>query len=329
MRLIPYFNFHAFDAAKDLLISQGHTVISPADIDRAYGFDPLKMTFAPDYNWDVLPDTVKLTDCIERDLAAVLRAEAVYMLRGWENSVGARTEHALAEWAKKQIFYEIGPQPGCLIQLPTKIEGDPAPTAPGTVKATEPVSTSAEATASAIVQDIVTRTLEAMVCVGTLTPEQAHDWLDFMSAVLATPSALPASETLTTPVALLSERVESKPEPATGSGEVRTVDPATGGEKGTKLARFDLVPTQPLWELAELYGRGARKYAARNWERGYDWSLSFAACQRHLSLFWSGEDRDPETGAKHVINAAWHCFALAYFMDRFQGKDDRPRPGTT
>lgn len=106
--------------------------------------------------------------------------------------------------------------------------------------------------------------------------------------------------------------------------EVRMVDPDTGGEKGSKLARYDLVPTGPLWDLAELFGTGAKKYAERNWERGYGWSLSFAAAMRHLWLFWGGEDYDKESGCKHVIAAAWHCFALAYFMDLKKGKDDRP-----
>lgn len=35
---------------------------------------------------------------------------------------------------------------------------------------------------------------------------------------------------------------------------------ATGGQKGSKPARFDLIPTEPLWMLAELYGKGAEKY---------------------------------------------------------------------
>jgi hypothetical protein len=47
--------------------------------------------------------------------------------------------------------------------------------------------------------------------------------------------------------------------------------------------------------------------------------------QRHLNLWWSGEDHDPETGAPHVINAAWHCFALALFMTTHPEFDDRPK----
>lgn len=105
--------------------------------------------------------------------------------------------------------------------------------------------------------------------------------------------------------------------------ERRTVS-ATGGEKGDKLARFDLIPVGPLWQLAEHYGRGARKYADNNWRQGYPWHLNYAAALRHLASFWGGEDLDPETGSPHVIAAAWHCLALAQFMMDQREYDDRP-----
>src|SRR5512146_2965093 len=102
------------------------------------------------------------------------------------------------------------------------------------------------------------------------------------------------------------ERAGSAREQTMDKTEVRVVDPNTGGEKGSKLARFDLLPVLPLTELAEHFGRGAKKYADRNWERGYKWSLSFAALMRHAWAFWGGEDIDPETGTPHIIAVAWH-----------------------
>ena len=101
-------------------------------------------------------------------------------------------------------------------------------------------------------------------------------------------------------------------------------DPDTGGKKGTALARFDLIPAHPLWELAELYGIGARKYEDRNWERGYAWSLSFAALMRHAWQFWNGEDRDPE-GQLHLASVAWHALSLMEFMRTHPELDDRPK----
>lgn len=99
---------------------------------------------------------------------------------------------------------------------------------------------------------------------------------------------------------------------------------SSGGRKEVKLARFDLIPVGPLTELAKHYGRGAAKYADRNWEKGYEWSKNYAAAQRHLTAFWGGEDIDPETSTPHVIAAAWHMFALAEFMEKHKEFDDRP-----
>lgn len=109
------------------------------------------------------------------------------------------------------------------------------------------------------------------------------------------------------------------------AAEVRSVS-ATGGEKGTKLARYDLLPAKPLHELAEHYGRGALKYDDDNWRRGYEWSKSFAALQRHAWAFWDGEDIDAETGSKHLIAVAWHALALAEFMDAHPDYDNRRKP---
>lgn len=112
-------------------------------------------------------------------------------------------------------------------------------------------------------------------------------------------------------------------------GETR-VTSSTGASKGTKEERFDLIPVPALTYLARLYGKGAVKYAAHNWRLGYDWSKSYAAAQRHMNAFWAGENIDPETQVPHVINAAFHMFALATYItehpefdDRFETRDGR------
>jgi hypothetical protein len=106
--------------------------------------------------------------------------------------------------------------------------------------------------------------------------------------------------------------------------EVRTTDPDTGGQKGKKTARFDLIPVSALWQIAEHYGRGAEKYEDRNWERGYSWSLSYAALCRHLFAWWNGEDIDEETGSHHLAAVAFHALALLTFAETHPEKDDRP-----
>lgn len=106
-------------------------------------------------------------------------------------------------------------------------------------------------------------------------------------------------------------------------GEVRVKSP-TGAEKGSKMERYDLIPVEPLRQLARHFGRGSLKYADRNWEAGYNWSLSYAALQRHANAFWGGEDIDAETGTPHIVAVAWHALALAEYMKTHPEFDDRP-----
>lgn len=214
MRGIYRYNFDAFDDAALMLSKRLDRCISPADLDRESGFDPDDLP--DDHDWNTVPDDFDFLDCVNRDIEAIKKCDAIYMLSGWENSTGANAELALAKWLGLHIEYEVDP------------------------------------------------------------------------------------------------------------GEVMETDPDTGAKKGSKLARFDLIPAGPMWELAEHYGRGAKKYADRNWEAGYAWSLSLAAAMRHINLFWRGEDRDDETGSKHVICAAWHLIALAEFMETMPDKDNRP-----
>lgn len=112
------------------------------------------------------------------------------------------------------------------------------------------------------------------------------------------------------------------------AGETRIANPETGGEKGQKGARFDLIPSDVLWWDALLYGKGAEKYAARNWEKGYDFSLSYAALQRHANLFWQGEDFDQEMGVPHMSCVRFHAAALIRFVEEHPELDDRAK-GTT
>ena len=130
--------------------------------------------------------------------------------------------------------------------------------------------------------------------------------------------------------------------------EVRIIS-ETGGAKGSKLARFDLLPWDALTLLAEHYGRGTFKYDDRNWEKGYKWGLSFSALQRHLTAHWNGDiyDLDPylygvdaegeplfteaeirampdDQKVLHITAVMWHAACLTAFFLRGIGEDDRP-----
>jgi hypothetical protein len=105
--------------------------------------------------------------------------------------------------------------------------------------------------------------------------------------------------------------------------ETREIDPDTGGEKGKKLAELGAIDPQSLMELAKVAGYGSEKYTRLNYMKGYKWSLSYDALQRHLMAFWSGESIDPESGLHHLAHAAWHCMTLLSYSARGLGTDDR------
>jgi hypothetical protein len=103
--------------------------------------------------------------------------------------------------------------------------------------------------------------------------------------------------------------------------EERIINPTTGGEKGKKIERYDLIPSRPLREVARNYGIGAQKYADRNWEKGTAWSLNFAALNRHLWQWWEGQRLD-DAGFHHL--SAVHAMALMEFEVTHPELDDRP-----
>jgi hypothetical protein len=120
----------------------------------------------------------------------------------------------------------------------------------------------------------------------------------------------------------MSEDPET-PESKEAQLETRVTDPRTGGQKGAKPEKFSMLPPQALGTVARVYGMGADKYARDNWRKGYAWSLSYDAMQRHASAFWAGEDLDPESGEPHMAHVVFHALALLTFMDEFPDGDDR------
>jgi len=98
---IPEFNFPAFFRAEKFLRSKGYEVFNPAKkeheaaliasdsfatgdtdlADASTGFD-----FKATYLWDI---------------EHVIKADGIYMLKGWEKGAGARGEHAVAMVMKR------------------------------------------------------------------------------------------------------------------------------------------------------------------------------------------------------------------------------------
>lgn len=265
MRGVPYYGFPAFDETKNRLTRLGFDVLSPADMDREEGFDPMSAQFLKHvvpmktdglgkyvYDWSRLPHSFDLAATIERDNKAIDMADAIYVIHeGISESAGGMAE------------IERGMRLGKIIVYDTMDD-------------------------TAILKALGVTTVASALETGRM---KTAEWLATLE----------------------------------GKDEVRYTDPTTGGQKGDKLARHDLLPPDIVNELAEHYGKGARKYADRNMEKGYPWSKSYAACHRHLNAFWRGEDVDPEMGSLHLIAAAWHCFTMAWFLRHNKGTDDRPK----
>lgn len=112
---------------------------------------------------------------------------------------------------------------------------------------------------------------------------------------------------------------------AKSTSEVRIVDPKTGGEKASKPAQLGTnIDPLALLVLGEVGPVGVQKYAPWNYLNGFDWGLSYNALQRHVNLFWAGEDKDDESGIRHMAHAAWHSLCLVSFDLRKLGTDSRP-----
>lgn len=105
--------------------------------------------------------------------------------------------------------------------------------------------------------------------------------------------------------------------------ETRITDATTGGQKGSKQCQIGAVDPQAIMQVGLVAGFGNDKYERYNFAKGYKWSLSYDALQRHLMAFWNGQNNDEESGLPHLAHAAWHCLALLTFSLRNRGTDDR------
>jgi len=104
--------------------------------------------------------------------------------------------------------------------------------------------------------------------------------------------------------------------------EVRATS-ESGGQKGRKPECYSMIPVEPMAEVARVFGYGASKYAPGNFLKGYPFSWTLDALQRHLEAFKRGEDKDPESGLHHLSHLTFHALALMEFQHRNVGTDDR------
>ncbi|HIG9789471.1 TPA: DUF4406 domain-containing protein [Escherichia coli] len=87
----PDYNCAAFNAKASELMAEGHIVLNPA----------------------VLPGGLCQSEYMDICLAMVRSADAIYLLKGWDVSAGARAEHALAEKLGLTVIYEAPSDTDC------------------------------------------------------------------------------------------------------------------------------------------------------------------------------------------------------------------------
>lgn len=92
----------------------------------------------------------------------------------------------------------------------------------------------------------------------------------------------------------------------------------------TGKPRFDLIPTEGLRRLADLYARGAEKYSDNNWKKGQPYSRVYASLFRHL-IQWREGDRSED----HMAAVAWNAFAIMYYEEKKPELDDLFKGGVT
>jgi hypothetical protein len=103
MRGYPLYNFPAFDEAKRILTRLGLRVVSPADHDRELGFNP---TEDMDVSKHPEKNVLDIGEVLLWDLTQVKECDALYMLKGWDKSQGARLEHDFGRALGKKIMFE-------------------------------------------------------------------------------------------------------------------------------------------------------------------------------------------------------------------------------
>jgi len=126
MRGYKQLNFPMFDAAKNYLLKRGFNVISPADLDREHGIDPIN---DPDSVERANQDDPNLTQtCVQRDSEKIIgldkdSGDGLVLLPGWEKSVGARAEVALALWLELKFWEYIPGYGGISSIIPERTYG--------------------------------------------------------------------------------------------------------------------------------------------------------------------------------------------------------------
>ena len=107
-------------------------------------------------------------------------------------------------------------------------------------------------------------------------------------------------------------------------------DLAEGRKHDAGKDPWHLLPWDAVRQVVAVLRFGASKYGDRNWESGIRYSRCYSALLRHMTAWWEGESRDPETGLSHLAHAGCCVvFLLAFEVRGLRALDDRPRVART
>jgi hypothetical protein len=289
MRGHKRFNFDTFDAvAYRCRTVDGWHVWNPAEHDRETWPDIEQWPGFADGDTATCP-AFDIKAAMAWDLTKVAEANHLVLLPGWEQSSGARTERAVAE------------ETGSTIWLANRnawsgYPGDWYLTRDSVQQRMGPA--------------VIQRRIEDIEALEQV--HQQHVDLHVQTARMVT----------------AEEQASVDPRNVNGT-TIKTSD--TGGQKGAKSVELGRLPQAALRGVAEHFHQGSVKYpdvapGVANWSLGYDWSLSIEALHRHLSLWESGQDDDPEFGTSHLRAVAFHVLVLMEYEIQGWGNDDRRTP---
>lgn len=90
------------------------------------------------------------------------------------------------------------------------------------------------------------------------------------------------------------------------SGERETGKTGAQVDPSHNIAAMELFSPYSLWSLSEWLGKGASKYAPRNWEKGIKFSICIGKLMRHLQEYLMGDIKEDHLAA---VGFWWHALA--------------------
>jgi hypothetical protein len=91
------------------------------------------------------------------------------------------------------------------------------------------------------------------------------------------------------------------------SGERQEFGTGAVRDAQTEKGRYDLLPPAAIFAVARVFEEGAKKYAARNFEKGIPLSRYIDSGLRHIFKHLEGHRDEP-----HMAQAAWNLLAYIH-----------------